>query len=39
MDVSELPASVGVRLTDGDVLRGTLIEEQSDGCLMTRVAA
>jgi hypothetical protein len=34
MDVSELPASVKVRLTDGDTLRGTLVEEQSDGWLL-----
>jgi hypothetical protein len=34
MDVSELPASVEVRLTGGDVLRGTLIEERSDGWLL-----
>ena len=34
MDVPELPASVEVRLTDGDVLRGTLVEEQSDGWLL-----
>jgi hypothetical protein len=31
MDVPELPASVEVWLTDGDVLRGTLVEERSDG--------
>jgi hypothetical protein len=34
MDVPELPASVKVRLTDGDTLRGTLVEEQSDGWLL-----
>lgn len=34
MDVSELPVLVEVRLTDGDVLRGTLIEERSDGWLL-----
>ena len=31
MDVSALPASVRVRLIDGDTLRGTLLEEQSVG--------
>ena len=34
MDVPELPASVEVRLTDGDTLCGTLVEEQSDGWLL-----
>ena len=34
MDVSELPASVEMQLTDGDVLRGTLVEERSDGWLL-----
>jgi hypothetical protein len=34
MDVLELPASVEIRLTDGDTLRGTLIEERSDGWLL-----
>jgi hypothetical protein len=34
MDVPELPASVEVRLTDGDTLRGTLVEERSDGWLL-----
>ena len=34
MDVPELPASVVIRLTDGDTLRGTLLEEQSDGWLL-----
>ena len=34
MDVPELPASVEMRLTDGDTLRGTLVEEQSDGWLL-----
>ena len=34
MDVPELPASVRVQLTDGDTLRGTLLEEQSDGWLL-----
>jgi hypothetical protein len=30
MDVPELPASVVVRLTDGDTLRGKLAEERTD---------
>ena len=34
MDVPELPASMVIRLTDDDVLRGTLVEEQSDGWLL-----
>ena len=34
MDVPELPASVAGWLTDGDVLRGTLVEERSDGWLL-----
>ncbi|WP_161605848.1 hypothetical protein [Halococcus thailandensis] len=34
MDVPEIPASVEVRLTDGDTLRGTLVEERSDGWLL-----
>ena len=34
MDVPETPASVEVRLTDGDTLRGTLVEEQSDGWVL-----
>ena len=34
MDVPDLPASVEVRLTDGDTLRGTLVEERSDGWLL-----
>ena len=34
MDVPDPPASVEIRLTDGDTLRGTLIEEQSDGWLL-----
>ena len=34
MDVPELPASVEVRLTDSDVLRGSLVEERSDGWLL-----
>ena len=33
MDVPDPPASVEIRLTDGDTLRGTIIEEQSDGWL------
>jgi hypothetical protein len=32
--VPELPASVVIRLTDGDTLRGTLIEERSDGWVL-----
>jgi hypothetical protein len=34
MEVPELPASVVVRLTDGDTLRGTLTEERSDGWVL-----
>jgi hypothetical protein len=34
MDVPEPPASVEVQLTDGDMLRGTLLEERSDGWLL-----
>ena len=34
MDVPEPPASVVIRLTDGDTLRGTLIEERADGWLL-----
>ena len=34
MDVPDPPASVEIRLTDGDTLRGTLIEEQPDGWLL-----
>ena len=34
MNVSELPASVEVRLTDGGTLRGTLVEEPPDGWLL-----
>ena len=36
MDVPEFPASVEVRLADGDVLRGTLVEERSDGWLLDK---
>lgn len=34
MNVPDPPASVVIQLTDGDELRGTLIEEQSDGWLL-----
>ena len=34
MDVPDPPALVEVRLTDGDTLRGTLVEERSDGWLL-----
>jgi hypothetical protein len=34
MDVPELPASVVVGMTDGDTLRGTLVEERSDGWVL-----
>jgi hypothetical protein len=34
MDVPELPASVVIRMTDGDTLRGTLVEERSDGWVL-----
>jgi hypothetical protein len=34
MDVPDPPASVEIRLTDGDTLRGTLLEERSDGWLL-----
>jgi hypothetical protein len=34
MDVPELPASVVIRLTDGDTLHGTLVEERSDGWML-----
>jgi hypothetical protein len=34
MDVPEPPASVEIRTTDGDTLRGTLLEERSDGWLL-----
>lgn len=34
MDVPELPASVEIRLSDGDTLCGTLIEERSGGWLL-----
>lgn len=34
MDVPDSPASVEVRLTNRDILRGTLIEERSDGWLL-----
>lgn len=34
MNVLELPVLVKVRLTDGNVLRGTLVEERSDGWLL-----
>ena len=34
MDVPELPASVVVRMADGDTLRGTLVEERTDGWLL-----
>ena len=34
MDVPELPASVEIRLTDGDTLRGTLLEEWADRWLL-----
>ena len=34
MDVPDRPASVEIRLTDGDTLYGTLVEERSDGWLL-----
>ncbi|MGN8216213.1 hypothetical protein [Halococcus salifodinae] len=34
MDVPEPPVSVVIRMTDGDTLHGTLVEEQSDGWLL-----
>ena len=34
MDVPAPPTSVEVRMTNGDTLRGTLIEERSDGWLL-----
>lgn len=34
MDVPDPPAAVEVRMTDGDTLRGTLVEERSDGWLL-----
>lgn len=34
MDVPEPPVPVVVRMTDGDTLYGTLVEEQSDGWLL-----
>ena len=34
MDVPEFPASVVVRMADGDTLYGTLVEERSDGWLL-----
>ena len=34
MDVPDPPASVEIRLTDGDTLRGTLLEDRSDGWLL-----
>jgi len=34
MDTPDPPASVVIRLTNGDTLRGTLIEERSDGWLL-----
>lgn len=34
MNVPDPPTSVVIRLTDGDTLRGTLVEEQSDGWLL-----
>jgi hypothetical protein len=34
MDVPEPPASVEVQLTDGDTLRGTLVEERSGGWVL-----
>lgn len=34
MDIPDLPASVVIRLTDGDNLRGTLVEERSDGWVL-----
>ena len=34
MDVPDPPASVEIRMTDSDTLRGTLLEERSDGWLL-----
>lgn len=34
VDVPDLPASVVIRMTDGDTLHGTLLEERSDGWLL-----
>ncbi|WP_152420408.1 hypothetical protein [Halococcus thailandensis] len=34
MDVPEPPAPVVIEMNDGDTLRGTLIEERTDGWLL-----
>ncbi|GAA0473719.1 hypothetical protein MUK72_19885 (plasmid) [Halococcus dombrowskii] len=34
MDVPDLPAPVVIEMDDGDTLRGTLIEERTDGWLL-----
>ena len=34
MDILDLPASAVIRMTDGDTLHGTLVEERSDGWLL-----
>ena len=34
MDVPDPPASVVIQMSNGDTLRGTLIEERTDGWLL-----
>jgi len=34
MDVPDPPASVVMEMSNGDTLRGTLVEEQTDGWLL-----
>jgi len=34
MDVPDPPASVMIEMTNGDTLRGTLVEERTDGWLL-----
>ena len=34
MDVPDPPASVVIEMTNGDTLRGTLVEERTDGWLL-----
>jgi|AntDeeMetageno50_2_1112565.scaffolds.fasta_scaffold15915_1 hypothetical protein len=34
MDVPDPPASVVIEMSDGDTLRGTLVEERTDGWLL-----
>lgn len=39
MDVPDPPAPVVIEMSDGDTLRGTLVEERMDGFSTKRVAA